>query len=63
MGWGVGGMAPQTKMNTCEHKTEIVLAVTALLTCTSHGGGVLDSPVEAFVAVADGGSLVMAGAM
>lgn len=36
---------------------------TTLLTCTSHGGGVLDSPVEAFVAVTDGGSLVMAGAM
>lgn len=34
-----------------------------LLTCTSHVGGVFDSPVEAFVAVTDGGGLVMAGAM
>lgn len=36
---------------------------TVLLTCTRHGGGVFDSSVEAFVAVTDGGSLVMAGAM
>lgn len=34
-----------------------------LLTCTSHGGGVFDSPVEAFVAVTDGGGLVVAGAV
>lgn len=36
---------------------------TTLLTCASHGGGVFDGPVEAFVTVTDGGGLVMAGAM
>lgn len=36
---------------------------TTLLTCASHRRGVLDSPVEAFVAVTDGGGLVMAGAV
>lgn len=35
----------------------------AALTCTGRGGGVLDGPVEAFVAVTDGASLVVAGAM
>lgn len=34
-----------------------------ILTCTSRGGGVFDSPVEAFIAVTDGGSLIMAGAV
>lgn len=37
--------------------------VAILLTCTSHGGRVFNSPVEAFVAVTDSGGLVMAGAM
>lgn len=35
----------------------------AALTCTGRGGGVLDGPVEAFLAVTDGACLVMAGAM
>lgn len=34
-----------------------------LRTCASHAGGVFDGPVEAFVTVTDGGSLVMAGAV
>lgn len=32
-------------------------------TCASHTGGVLDGPVEAFLAVTDGGGLVVAGAV
>lgn len=35
----------------------------APLTCTGCGGGVLNGPVEAFLAVTDGASLVVAGAM
>lgn len=35
----------------------------APLTCTGRGGGVLNGPVEAFLTVTDGASLVVAGAM
>lgn len=34
-----------------------------LRTCASHTGRVFDGPVEAFVAVTDGGGLVVAGAV
>lgn len=65
-----GKMAPQAKINYKQADRnedpadrESWFSVTTLLTCTSHGGGVFDSSVEAFVAVTDGGGLVMAGAM
>lgn len=54
-------MQTETK-NAQADRESLVFSITPL-TCTSHGGGVFDIPVEAFVAVTDGGSLVMAGAM
>lgn len=50
-------------MQTETKNVSFACFVTTLLTCTSHGGGVFYSSVEAFVAVTDGGGLVMAGAM
>lgn len=50
----------------CKQNWRIVLITVDIniwLTCTSHGGGVFDCPVEAFITVTHSGGLVMAGAM
>lgn len=47
----------------CNTDTHRMVRIQSLRTCAGHTGGVFDGPVEAFVAVTDGGGLVVAGAV